>query len=243
MSRLDEPVPATLWWRAAAQTIGIVGVAVYNWWAAVPFRSGLLKSPNGFFSDLEATGQPDASLFQHLDLLAAVLMLVALVLRGPRGRNGIRRVEWPWLLAFAIAGGVGARYPYACSEGTNAVCQNLQWHLRLPAHHYLHIASGIVEFATVTVAAVLARRRTLGSSTAEAHVHRALVAVFVVAYPLLGAAYLTDRLGAIIEPVFFLTFSVMILAELFEPGLVAPPVAPPQGRASPARPVLGEDRR
>jgi len=243
MSRLDKPAPATLWQRGPAETVGIVGVAAYNWWVAVPFRPGLLKSPNGFFSDLEATGQPDASVFQHLDLLAAVLMLVALMLRGPRGRNGIRRAEWLWLLAFAIAGGVGARYPYACSEGTSAVCRNLEWHFRLPAYHYVHIACGIVEFATVTVAAVLARRRTLGSSTVEAHVHRALVAMFTVAYPLLGAAYLTDRLGAIIEPVFFLTFSAMILAELFEPGFVPPLVATSQGRASPARPVLGEDRR
>ncbi|MGC9962718.1 MAG: DUF998 domain-containing protein [Acidimicrobiales bacterium] len=222
MSRLAKPSAATVWRRVGAETVGIVGVAAYNWWVAVALQPGLLTSSNGFFSDLEASGQSDASLFQHLDLLAAILLLLALVLRGPRGRNGVRRVEWPWLLAFAVAGGVGARYPYACSEGTSLACQNLQWHFRLPASHYLHIASGIVEFATVTAAAVLARRRTLACSTAEAHVHRAVVAVFVVAYPLLGAAYLTDRLGAIIEPVFFLAFSAMILAELFEPGFVAP---------------------
>src|SRR5208283_1649897 len=44
----------------AATTTGLVGVAAYNWWIVVPFRSGLLKSPNGFFSDLEVSGRPDA---------------------------------------------------------------------------------------------------------------------------------------------------------------------------------------
>jgi len=40
----------------------------------------------------------------------------------------------------------------------------------------------------------------------------------LVAYPLLGASYLTDRLGALVEPIFFVCFSAMVLAELYEPA-------------------------
>jgi hypothetical protein len=40
--------------------------------------------------------------------------------------------------------------------------------------------------------------------------------VLVVAYPLLAASYLTDRMGAFVEPVFFVCFSAMAAVELFE---------------------------
>jgi hypothetical protein len=39
----------------------------------------------------------------------------------------------------------------------------------------------------------------------------------LVGYPLLAVAYLTDRFGSFVEPVFFIGFSVMIFIELFEP--------------------------
>ena len=38
----------------------------------------------------------------------------------------------------------------------------------------------------------------------------------VVAYPLLAVAYITDRFGAFVEPIFFACFSVIVLAELVE---------------------------
>ncbi len=41
--------------------------------------------------------------------------------------------------------------------------------------------------------------------------------VLAVGYPLLGLVYLTDRLGTLVEPVFFVAFSVMVLAVMFEP--------------------------
>ena len=77
--------------------------------------------------------------------------------------------------------------------------------------------SGIAEFATLTVAAVIAMRRTRGDGTPEARVYCRLVKVLAVGYPLLGLVYLTDRLGTLVEPIFFLAFSAMVLAELFEP--------------------------
>jgi hypothetical protein len=38
------------------------------------------------------------------------------------------------------------------------------------------------------------------------------------------AAYLTDRLGVFVEPVFFACFSLVVAVELFEPALTVVPV-------------------
>ncbi|HEY5098015.1 MAG TPA: DUF998 domain-containing protein [Acidimicrobiales bacterium] len=201
---------------AAGRTLGVAGVLAYNWWVVVPFVPGLMPSVNGFFSDLEATGRPHASLMSDADLAAGVLLAAALLLRGSTAAHAVRR-EWKWLLAFALAGAVGGRYPYACSEGLSATCRQLEWHLQLPVHHYVHVASGIAEFATLTVAAVIAMRRTRNDGTPESQVYAGVVTTLVLGYPLLGAVYLTDRHGTLVEPIFFVAFSVMVLTELFEP--------------------------
>jgi hypothetical protein len=199
----------------AARVLVVAGVVAYNWWVVVPFVPGLMPSVNGFFSDLEATGRPHAALMSDADMLAGVLMIAALLLRGARAGGGPRR-EWKWMVAFAAAGAIGGRFPYACSEGLSATCRQMEWHLQLPIHHYIHVASGIVEFATLTIAAWLAMRRTRDSGTTVARLYATLVKVLVVSYPLLGAVYLTDRLGTLVEPIFFVVFSVMVLAEVFE---------------------------
>ena len=49
-----------------------------------------------------------------------------------------------------------------------------------------------------------------------------IVKVLVVSYPVLGLVYLTDRLGTLVEPVFFIVFSAMLLAEVFEPSTPIP---------------------
>ena len=202
---------------AAAKVLAVAGVAAYNWWVVVPFVPGLMPSVNGFFSDLEATGRPHAALMSDADLTAGILMVAALLLRGSRAGQGVRR-EWKWMVAFAVAGAVGGRYSYACAEGLSATCRRLEWHLQLPVHHYIHVASGIAEFAALTVAAVIARRRTRGQATLEARVYDGVVKVLAIGYPLLGLVYLTDRLGTLVEPVFFVAFSVMLLAVIFEPA-------------------------
>ncbi len=210
--------------RVAAKVLAVVGVAAYNWWVVVPFVPGLMPSVNGFFSDLEVTGRPHAALMSDADMVAGVTMLAALLLRGPSSRHGARR-EWKWILAFALAGAVGGRFPYACSEGLSATCRSMEWHLQLPLHHYVHIVSGIAEFATLTAAALIAMHRTRDDGTREARVYAVVVWVLALGYPFLGLAYLTDRLGTFVEPVFFVAFCVMLLTEIFEPA--GPASAPP----------------
>jgi hypothetical protein len=211
----DPGAPAA-WRRPAAIAIGTAGVALYNWWVVVALHTHLMTTPDELFSDLEATGRPDAALLQHLDLAAGLVLIAALLLRGRRGPDGAR-AEWPWLVAFAAAGAVGGHFAYACPEGISATCRSAEWRLALPPHHYVHVLAGIVEFATATVAVYLAWRRTRPVERPTTRVVRWTGRALVGAYPLLGLAYLTDRMGAFVEPIFFVCFSVMAFVELAEP--------------------------
>jgi Protein of unknown function (DUF998) len=195
--------------------VGVVWLAVYNWWIPVAFDRHLMTSPDELFSDLEASGRPDATLLQHLDLAAGIVLIAALLLRGSIGRTG-RRSEWPWLVAFAVAGAVGGQFSYACPEGLSASCRAAEWRLALPHHHYVHVLAGIAEFIFGTVAVYLAWQRTRSQETPVTRTVRWTGRVMVVAYPVLGLAYLTDRFGAFVEPIFFTCFSAIVLAELFE---------------------------
>ena len=210
--------PSALWTARVlvAELLGLLGIVLYNWWVYVVVATNLLSSTNAFFSDLEATGRRDASLFQHCDLAAGIVMLVALLLRGPWGPKGKRR-EWPWLLLFALAGTAGGHFSYACPEGLSAACRSAEWHLRLPLHHYLHVISGIIEFAMMTTAVYFAWKRTREEKTLVATGVRWTWRAMLVGYPLLAIAYLTDRFGSFVEPIFFIAFSAMIFIELFEP--------------------------
>jgi len=199
-----------------AQFLGLVGIVLYNWWVWVVVATNLLTSTNAFFSDLEATGRPDAALFSHLDLAAGAVMFVAFVVRGPRGPEG-KRAEWRWLLLFAAAGAIGGHFAYACPEGLSSACRSAEWHLRLPLHHYLHVFSGIIEFTGMTMAVFLAWKRTREHRDWVARTVKTIAIAGLIGYPLLGVAYLTDRFGSFIEPVFFVGFSLMVAVELLEP--------------------------
>jgi hypothetical protein len=206
------------------QVVGVVGLLSYNWWVAVVLGwiggGTLLASPDSLFSDLEVSGRPDAALLSHLDIAAGVLVVVGLLLRGPRASDGGVRREWRWLLVFGVAAAVGGRFPYVCAEGVNAACRSAEWHLHLPLRHYVHVLAGVVEFLAASGAVLLAWRRTADPSGRPGRVGatvRVIGVALVVAYPLIGLCYLTDRFGALVEPVFFVAFTAIVAVELFEP--------------------------
>jgi len=198
-----------------AWIFGIAGLLSYNWWVLVPIRSGLMRSPNELFSDLEVTGQPFATAMQHADFLSGLLLVGAFLVTGGRSVPGGRR-DWSAMMVFAAAGSLGGVFPEVCADGINAVCRNMEWRFQLPLQQYLHIVAGIAEFAGITVALLFAFRRTRNQKTRSANVYRNLARVAFVAYPILGLAYMLNRLGGLVEPFFFVGFTAMVLTQLFE---------------------------
>jgi hypothetical protein len=174
-----------------------------------------MTSPDELFSNLEVTGQPYATLMQHADLASGLLLLVAFALTGP-GRRRQGRSEWLSMLGFAAAGTLGGLFPEVCADSISAACRRLEYHFQLPAAQYLHMAAGIGEFAAVTTAVLCSAARTRGTGSRPARIYRGLARGALIAYPLLGAAYLTDRLGGIMEAVFFAGFTVMVSTQLAE---------------------------
>jgi hypothetical protein len=174
-----------------------------------------MTSPDELFSNLEVTGQPYAAVLQHADLASGLLLLAAFALTGP-GRWRPGRGEWLSMLGFAAAGALGGLCPEVCADGISAACRRLEYHFQLPAVQYIHMAAGIGEFAAITVAVLCAVARTRGTRRRFARVYRMLALGALIAYPLLGAAYLTDRLGGIMEAVFFVGFTVMVGTQLAE---------------------------
>ena len=201
---------AVMWAAAAA------GLAAYNWWVPALLRPGL-RSPSELFSNLEVAGQPFAAAMQHADLLSGLLLLAALLATGAHAIAGGER-EWLAMAVFAAAGALGGLFPEVCADEVSAACRAREAAFALPVQQYLHIAAGIGEFGGATIVIVLAFRRTRGAGAASARIYRVLLAGLAVAYPLLGAAYLLDRLGAVAEAVFFTGFTTMALTWFSERG-------------------------
>jgi cytochrome b561 len=203
-----------------AWMFGVAGLVGYNWWLLVPLKPGLMTSPDELFSNLEVTGQPYASLMQHADLASGLLLLAAFWAAGPVAGSRGRR-EWLAVITFAIAGAIGGLFPEVCADGVNAACRRLEYRFELPTSQYIHMAAGVLEFAAITVALLWALQRTrqeseYEQSTRAARTYRMLGIGALVAYPLLGAAYLTDRFGGIMEAVFFVGFTMMVITHLAE---------------------------
>ena len=196
-------------------SFGIAGLLLYNWWVLVPLKPGLLVSANELFSALEVTGQPFATAMQHADLLSGLLLLGAFLGAGSATVRGGRR-EWSAMMVFAAAGALGGVFPEICADGINAVCRGRELRLQLPLEQYMHVVAGILEFGGITVALFYAYRRTRSERTRTARVYRVLGRAALAAYPILGLAYLLDRLGSAVEAVFFVGFTVIVLAQLYE---------------------------
>jgi uncharacterized protein DUF998 len=217
LHRADDSRDGTMprWRQGLTWALAVAGLVAYNWWLLVPLKPGLMTSPNELFSNLEVSGQPYATLMQHADLLSGVLLLAAVVAAG---RGTIRRGGRDWLamIVFTLGGAAGGLFPEVCADGINAICRQQEVHFQLPASHYIHMVAGIVEFAGITVALFLARRRNRTSRSRPARLYRRIWIGALVCYPLLGLAYLVNRMGGVMEAVFFLGFTVMAMTWIAE---------------------------
>src|SRR5665213_1708901 len=201
--------------EVSAWTLGIFSLLFYNWWILVPFKPGLMTSFNELFSDLEIDGRPYATAMQHADFVAGILLLIAFLILGSRKRIKNFK-EWLAMVFFAIGGAIGGVFSELCSDTTSAVCRHLEIRFQLPAHHYLHIAAGIVEFGSITNALYIARKRTRNQKTQAAKVYSILAKAALIGYPLLILAYLTNLFGGFIEMFFFLAFTMIVIVQLWE---------------------------
>jgi hypothetical protein len=118
------------------------------------------------------------------------------------------------MLAFAAAGTLGGLFPEVCADGISAACRRMEWRFQLPASQYVHVVAGILEFATITIALAYAVTRTRRQRTRTARSYRRLAVGALIAYPLLGAAYLVNRMGGVMEGVFFAGFTIMVVTVL-----------------------------
>ncbi|HUD36480.1 MAG TPA: DUF998 domain-containing protein [Streptosporangiaceae bacterium] len=201
--------------RVLAWVSGIAGLIAYNWWVLVPLKPGLMASPDEFFSNLEVNGQPYATVMQHCDVASGVLVLLAFLLAG-YGSLGRARREWLCMVVFALAGLMGGLFSQVCADGVSKACFSAEWHFRLPASQYVHDSAGIVEFAAITLALLFAVLRTWGERTRPGRIYRSLAIGAAIAYPLLAVAYFGNRLGAVVEGIFFVGFTIMVVTQLVE---------------------------
>ena len=215
MAKIKHQVKTLDFRKISGCLLGILGLLIYNWWIIVPFKPGLLTSPNQLFSDLEIDSRPYAAVMQHADLISGILLLAAFLIIGNKRLRATLH-EWLALVVFSIGALLGGIFVESCSDTTSAVCRHLEVTLQLPAHHYLHMIFGVIEFAAITIALFLAYFRTKTHKTLVARTYKILARGSIVAYPLLIIAYLTNRLGAVIEPVFFLAFAIIVVMQIYE---------------------------
>jgi hypothetical protein len=201
------------WRRTIAWLAAAGGLLAYNWWVLVPLKPGLLRSPDEFFSNLEVARQPYATVMQHLDVLSGLLILAAFAVAG---YASVRRREWLGLIVFALAGLIGGLFPQVCADGVSITCMDAERHFQLPLSQYVHDGAGIIEYAAITMALLLAVRRTRSQRTVTARIYRALALGAAIMYPILGLTYMINKLGAIVEGVFFAGFTVMVVVQLQE---------------------------
>ncbi len=203
-------------WRLA-KVLVVVATLASNWWLLVPWLPGIVDPRLGLFSDLEVPGAAYSSVFRGCDLFAASLFLCALLLRGPNNGAMTRRPEFSLLVAFSVAGMMGALTPYVCAESSSLSCRQLERHLQLPPRHYLHIVAGVAEFLFITIAAWRIFQRTKTGPPQLQRAAQGVIITLTVAYPALVAVYLGDYFGAFVEPVFLLSFCAVMAMEIFEP--------------------------
>lgn len=188
----------------AGGLLGTLGLLAHNWWVVI-YPIGWMPSFDALISEASATDQPHGWLLSGIDIGVGVALVAALFLCRRTWLQHGRASVWWWSLVWALGGLVEGVFPLACSPSTNRTCEDAEWAFELAAHHYVHMAAGVVEFVAASIAILLVwRTPALGWLS---RLGAWLSLGILVVYPFLGLAFFTHRLSSIPEAVFFVMFS------------------------------------
>lgn len=205
---------------AVAGAFLAVGIVLFDWWIALPWlvpREGMYDR---LISDATATGSPHAMLIRTFEVVGALALLVALLLRGPLDEFGIGRRDWWCTVGLVVFEVFGAVFVESCPSGTDRACFDREIALDLDLHHYLHIAGGVVEWSFALLAAWFGWRRLRG--TGRGRIYGGLLVYAGIVLVPLALAFATHRLFAVVEFTVYLAFSTILVLVVTERSVPAP---------------------
>ena len=195
-----------------ALILGTAGVALHNWWVVI-YPLGWMPSWNALISEAEATDQPHGWLLSGIDIAVGVLVIAGVLLVGRHYRARRGRVVWWFALSWAFFGMLEGVFPLACSPSSNKVCENAEWKFQLAYHHYVHMGSGVIEYFSANLVAIMAWK--VGSLGWLSKFGKRMTIAMISLYPFMGATFFTHRWSSITEAIFFLMYSTTIGAVLW----------------------------
>jgi hypothetical protein len=196
----------------------IIGLALLNWWVAIPFMERWPDSVNGLMSDFTATGGAEADTIRLIELVACAFLLVALAMRGPLDRLGTRRADWWCVIGLVAFEAFDAIFVEACMSGMDNACFDQETHFALPVHHYFHVVGGVFEWSFALAAAWFGWRRLRGTGSWRERTNAGLLIFAGVIVLPLAAAFVTHRLFAVVEFFVYIAFTTLIVMAISEPG-------------------------
>ena len=187
--------------------LGAIAIVLHNWWVYV-YPAGWMPhhSFHALISEASASDQPHGTLLSVFDIIVGVLLLVAFAFRY-RAWSRTSMAMWIYGILWAVGGLLEGIFPMQCASTPDKACGKAELRFTLPVHHYLHIGLGVLEFAGGTFMILRARRMsTLGWLH---RLGRRLTVAMLIGYPLIGLTFFTKHWQGIMEPFFFVIFSII----------------------------------
>lgn len=189
---------------------------LFNWWLALP----VLVDPDGMFdrllSDATATGSSNAVALRVMEGAGALLLLAALIGRGPLDSHGVVRRDWLAAIALVVFEFSNAVFVEACQSGTDRVCFDRELRLDLPWPHYLHIIGGALEWLAALAVAWFGWRRLRPDR--RSRIYAALLWYAPIVLVPLAVTFVIHRWFAVVEVTVYLAFSVLLVLTVTEAG-------------------------
>lgn len=194
----------------------VIGLLLFNWWLALPWLVEEHRMFDRLLSDATATGAQNAIALRVMEGCGAVLLFVALLLRGRLDRDGAVRRDWWCAVVLVVFESTNAIFVEACQSGTDTVCFDRELRLELPWYHYVHIVGGFIEWIAAILVAWFGWRRLRGTTRGSVF-GWLLVYGAITVWPL-AAAFLAHRLFSVVEVTVYVAFSIVLVLTVTEPG-------------------------